>query len=98
MTICPECGTDFETVGQKQELPLQQLDQECPDCGYEVTVGIVNYPDHTFEVVAPSLPEIDTECVVCGDPPTHRVQRVGENVKPVCIEHLRSYQQAVFDL
>lgn len=109
MTACPECGADFETVAQQKELPLQRLEQECPDCGYEVVVGIVNYPDKTYEVIAPSIDE-DEACDAsvhsdgafgvedCGDPPTHRVQKIGEPVECYCIDHIGAHRQAPFDL
>jgi hypothetical protein len=98
MMTCPECGAAFDTVAQEREPPCQRLDQQCPDCDYDVTVGIVNYPDGSYEVIAPALPDIDTDCTVCGDPPTHRIQRVGNPLESVCIEHIRPHQQAPFDI
>lgn len=107
MTTCPECGTEMTTQSSATDLPLQTMQQECPDCAYTVQIGIVNYPGpNNFTVVAPALDgdtcrvSVDSDVPFaseqCGDPATHRIERTDQaQAEGRCIEHiLGPHQQA----
>lgn len=91
LTTCPECGTDFATMGSDQEGALQTLEQECPECEHSVVAVIVNYPGGHFQVIAPPV-EGDT-CRGCGEDADYRSQRTGHPVKGICEEHLSPYEE-----
>jgi uncharacterized Zn finger protein len=99
MTVCPECGTEFDTIDEAvRDDVIQTLRQQCPDCGYEVDVGIINYPDRTFEVIAPAI-DGDEVCgarvpadrpyatETCEADPDYRIDAVGTTVELRCTEH-----------
>lgn len=96
MTVCPECGTAFDTVAQEKDLPAQALQQECPDCDYTVKVSIVNYPDGRFTVVAPALK--GDECAECGDNAMIRIQKVGASIEGRCADHMGKHREAALSL
>lgn len=102
MTVCPECGAEFETDAQEKEMPFQALDQSCPDCGYSVQVAIINYPDGTFTVVAPALKgDVCGARVIsdrCGDDAMIRMQKIGEPIEGRCAEHMGAHREAALDL
>jgi len=109
MTVCPDCGTEFETDAQAKEMPLQALDQSCPDCGYDVKVAIINYPNGMFTVVAPALKgdtcgaNIVSEDVRygtenCGDDAMIRIQQIGDQIEGRCATHMDSHREAALDL
>lgn len=101
MTICPECGTGFETSDAIEDDVgvLQALAQHCPSCGYETDVAIVNYPNQTYTVLAEALAGDSCDHPVprgddrygfyeCGAPAAIRTQSVGRPVKGWCEEHV----------
>jgi DNA-directed RNA polymerase subunit RPC12/RpoP len=96
MTVCPECGTAFETVAQETELPSQALKQDCPDCGYTVEVSILNYPDGMYTVIAPAL-KGDT-CKQCDNGAMIRMQQIGCPIEGRCAEHMGAHHEAALDL
>jgi hypothetical protein len=108
MTVCPECGADFDTVAEAKDMPLQALRQECPDCDYSVEVSIINYPDGTFTVVAPALK--GDECggrvpregrygtTTCDDDAMMRMQKLGKPIEGRCVEHMGAHHEAALAL
>jgi hypothetical protein len=108
MTVCPECGAEFDTVAQEKDLPLQALGQDCPDCDYSVEVAIINYPDSTFTVVAPALKgdtckaRVESEDAFgtehCGDDAMIRMQKIGRPIEGRCAEHMGAHREAALDL
>lgn len=108
MTVCPKCGTDFDTVEQEQDLPIQALHQQCPDCEYWVKVAIINWPDKTFDVVAPALSE-DESCQQtvtvdsggieqCNSDPVYRTQSVGSDPQGLCPECAGEHVHSAMDM
>lgn len=107
MTSCPECGTDFDTVAQEEQLPVMALQQECPSCGYDVGIAVLHYPS-VHEVVAPALkgdtcdgrvdadPAFATDA--CGDGAMIRVQRVGDVMEGRCARHMGAHREAALGL
>jgi ssDNA-binding Zn-finger/Zn-ribbon topoisomerase 1 len=96
MTVCPECGVEFDTVAQEKELPSQALKQDCPDCDYTVEVAILNYPNSTYTVIAPAL-KGDT-CGRCDNDAMIRMQRIGCPIEGRCAEHMGAHREAALDL
>lgn len=95
MTICPECGADFDTVAEVTELPVQVLEQSCPECHYDVQVAIINYPNGQFSVVAPAM---KGDTCHCGRDAMIRLQRVGGPVGSRCAEHMHAHREAALGL
>jgi len=107
MSVCPECGAEFDTVAQEKELPLQALSQVCPNCEYEVGIAIINYPDGTYEVVSPALNgDICSERVsgsgfgidACGNDAMIRRQKIGKPIEGRCAEHMGAHRESALDL
>lgn len=107
LTICPECGSELDTVSSHKELPLQVLQQSC-ECGYDVGIAIINYPDNTYEVVGPAL-KGDTcgERIsrngrlgvrTCGNDAMVRVDRVGKPMTGRCREHMLGHRERAMEL
>jgi len=90
ITVCPECDTDYETTAQEVAMPLQRLDQQCPSCGEELTVGIVNYPDGRYVACGPPLPGEDCDEPQCHRSADYRTQWVGKPVSTTCSHHTLS--------
>ena len=105
MTVCPECGEDFDTTDSVKELPLQALAQECPSCGYTVDIAIVNYPDNTYEVLAPARRgDVCIEAVsnglgleACGNDAMIRRQKIGRPMEGRCAEHMYAHRETAMD-
>lgn len=97
MLICPECGDAFDTIADDamESNVVQARQQQCPSCDYTVAMSIINYPDGTYELVAPSL---DDTCAVCGDDATIRTVRVGDTLSGLCDTHCGSHRIAAMDL
>lgn len=103
LTICPDCNVEYETVANEDydEGVVQVLGQRCPDCDDERVVGILNYPDGSYEVYGPALHgdtcryEIDANGIgvkkKCGAPADWRLQRVGGPVTGLCSEHMGAH-------
>lgn len=109
MTVCPECGAEFDTVAQEKEMPMQALAQDCPDCNYTVEVAIVNYPSGEYTVVAPALKgdtcaaqvssdDIKFGTEKCEDDAMIRMQRIGRPIEGRCAEHMGAHRKAALDL
>lgn len=97
MTLCPDCGTEFDTIGEETSLPIQVLDQACPDCEYEVQVAIINYPPASFEVVAPALKGDTCGTRDCGADAMIRRQKIGRPIEGRCAEHIGAHREAALD-
>lgn len=109
MTVCPECGTEFDTVAQEKELPVQALQQECSSCGYEIGVAIINYPNSTYEVIAPALKgDVCTATISpedgglgttdCGGNAMIRRHKIGEPQGGRCAEHIGAHHEEALGL
>lgn len=109
MTLCPECGDEFETTGQEKELPVQALQQECPSCGYMVRVSILNYPDSTYEVISPALQGDTCNAQIvgsedslgtseCGANAMIRQHKIGSVQGARCAEHMGAHRETALDL
>lgn len=91
LTVCPDCGVDYDTTNMDTDMPIQHLTQQCPECETTVAVGIINYANNEFTVVGPALD--DEQCRAgslrneCGDNAVIRIQRVGDNPQGRCVEH-----------
>lgn len=96
-TECPDCGVAFDTIDEKKAESgvIQQLTQQCPSCELVERVGIVNYPDGMYHVVANAI-ESDEECAECGDDPDWRTQRLGRSVVEYCHDCMPGYLTAPF--
>lgn len=90
LTVCPDCGDALQPVAQHEDPPVQVLQQEC-DCGYDVTIAILNYPKSSYEVLGPALPG-DT-CTECDNGAMVRRQRTMESCTFRCASCIRLDQE-----
>ena len=107
LTVCPKCGGDMDTVAEHKELPIQVLQQEC-DCGYEVGIAIMNYPNGTYEVIGPALKGDICSARIndpgrlgvrsCGDDAMIRVDEVRKPMKGRCPKHMREHRRTAMEL
>lgn len=105
LTICPECRVPYDTNERRssEHSSIQALEQECPECGNEEIVGIVNYPTR-YEVIGPSIegdicdyrvknPDTRFSLTRCGEDADWRFHAIGDIVKGRCDEHLESHRR-----
>jgi len=100
LTQCPKCETDCDLSEHGDERPLDWMVFVCTDCNVENTVGIVWFPDESYEAVCEAL-ESDEECdkTGCSSEPTHRYQQsVDGRTHVVCADHVGRNRSAALDL
>lgn len=92
LTVCSNCGSDYDTIDSAIDGPRQALRQECPECGEQHDIAIVNYPSGSYSVIGPAI-ESDT-CSYCNSTALYRMQRLGNSVDGRCSEHVRGHEEA----
>lgn len=95
MTVCPECGTDFDTIAEDADLPVQALQQQCPECDYDVRISVLNYPGSKYTVLAPAL-SADT-CDRCSSGAMIRIHRIGRPQGALCAEHMGLHHESALE-
>jgi len=109
ITVCPDCGTAFDTIDRSQSGAYQALDQSCPNCSTTTTIAIVNYPDHTYEVIGTAIEgdvcdanvvDDDRAFVTkhCGTEASIRIDAVGRPLSALCSAHEGEHRRAALSL
>lgn len=98
VTVCPDCSAELEPTGSDDGRPLQCVHQQCPNCGWTATLGLVWYPTGVYDVVGELGDDVDESCEYCPDDPSGVVVSSGTNT-PVyyCSACLRGHHRRALE-
>lgn len=97
LSVCATCEADLETTDadEHQDGIIQTMKQHCNDCNTDVMIGVLNYPNMSYTVFGPALP--DDDCSQCDNDAFLRAQSTGENVRGICQDHLMEIHRTILD-